>query len=340
MANIAIAILGLGRIGASMALALKRYNAKGGAHQFTITGYDNRPAVAKTAEKMKLADEMANKAYNAVRNKDIIVLALPYAEIQAVYELISQDLRPGVVVLDTSPLKLPSMNWAKKHLTSEAHVVGITPIVNAKYLLEASDDTEHAHDDLFDKGSMLLMPSPSSIKDAVELAADFASLLGATPHFVDPAEHDGLVAATEGLPALLGVAAFYMFSNNQGWADGQRMVNPAFGTLSHHLFDTHPDDLRDLWLKNRENMVRYIDDLMTVLRNFRSRLAEDDQAAIEAVLVDTAATYEKWINRRHNGRWDENQKPDGPNPMGDLARGFMGSYFANRLLGKKDKNED
>jgi prephenate dehydrogenase len=339
MANISIAILGLGRVGASLALALRRYNGTKGQHQFVITGYDNRPGVVKPAEKMKVVDQLANRAHSAVQDKDIVVIALAYAEVPATYDLIAPDLREGVVVLDMSPLKLPSLEWAKKYLPKEAHMVGITPVVNPKYLFEGVDDTENAREDLFDKGSMLLMPSPSCAKEAVELATDFSTLLGATPHFVDPGEHDGLIAATEGLPALLGVVAFYTFFKGAGWTDGQRMVNPAFGMLTHHLYDTHPDDLRDLWLNNRENLVRYLDDVIANLRNFRGVLAENNQAGVEAAVIETVEAYEKWINRRHNARWEESARQEMPGGMSDMARGLMGGYLMDKLSGKKKSDE-
>jgi cyclohexadieny/prephenate dehydrogenase len=186
MPDISLAILGFGRIGASIALALKRYNAKGGSHHFQVAGFDSRPSVEKKATALKLADEFGGKVYNAARNRDIVVLAMPYSEMQATYELIGPDLRDGCVVIDTSPLAQPSLGWAKKHLREGAHLVSASPIVNPDYLFEAPDDIDHAHEDLFDRGAILLMPGPSCIKDAVELAADFSTLLGATPLLAPP----------------------------------------------------------------------------------------------------------------------------------------------------------
>src|SRR5690606_1822140 len=122
-----------------------------------VTGYDSRPSVAKKVSGLKLVDELVNKAYSAVANKDIVVIAMPYSEVKSTYEIISQDLRSGVVVLDASPVKQPSMDWAKKYLPEGAHLVAITPVINPKYLFEGIDDLDYAHEDLFDKGTMLLM---------------------------------------------------------------------------------------------------------------------------------------------------------------------------------------
>ncbi len=340
MAEVSVAILGFGRIGTSIALALNRYNAGGGKHHFTLTGFDNRPGVEKAITKKKVVDTMARRAYDAVRDKDIIVIAMPYSDVEATYELIGADVRPGAVVLDMSPLKQPSLEWAKKHLPEGAHLVGVTPVVNGKYLFEGIDDHNYAREDLFDDGSVLLMPSPSCVKDAVELAVDFATLLGAAPHFVDLYEYDGLVAFVEGLPSLLGVAAFYSFYRSQGWHDGERMANPAFGVLTHHLFDTHPDDLRDRWLNNRDGLLRALDGLIGTLREFQTALYENDQNAVEAAVVEASEVYEQWYNRRLKNQWDDTGKQEkAPSGLGQISQGLMGSFLSGKLRGGKDSDD-
>jgi prephenate dehydrogenase len=336
MAKIAITIIGLGRIGASIGLALKRYNARSDVqHQFEITAVEERAAVLKEAE--GAFDKSARNLYDAVRDRDIVVIALPYADVRRTYQVMSDAARAGVVILDTSPLKTPSLKWAAEYLPKEAHMVGITPIVNPKYLFGEPEDTLHAHADYFDNGNMLLMPSATAIREAVELATDFSSLLGATVHFMDAAEHDGLVAATEGLPSLLGVATFSLLAHNPGWGDIQRLINPDFGRLTHHLFDTHPDDLRDTWLTNRASLVNYLDSLIESLSNFRQVIAANDRPAVEAALIEAADDYSAWINRRYNNKWDdENAASKSPSAGDMLMSGLMGGFLSKRLRGQKD----
>jgi prephenate dehydrogenase len=331
MAKISITIIGMGRIGASIGLALKRYNQRPNAqHQFEITAVEDRAAVLKEAESLGAFDKSMRNVYDATRDRDIIVLAVPYAEVRRTYQLIGEGLRPGVVILDTSPLKLPSLKWAKEYLPKVAHLVGITPVVNPQYLFGEPDDTLHAHADYFDKGTMLLMPSATCIREAVELANDFSVLLGTTTHFMDAAEHDGLVAATEGLPSVLGVATFTSLSRNPGWGDIQRLINPDFGRLTHHLFDTHPDDLRDSWLNNRDSLVNYIDTMIESLESFRQ---------VEAVLAEAADNYSLWINRRHNNKWDEEKSAKTPSTGEMLMSGLMGGFLSKRLRGGQKDDE-
>jgi prephenate dehydrogenase len=264
---------------------------------------------------------------------------MPYGEVEGAYRATGGALRPGAVLLDVSPLKMPSSGWADMHLSSETHMVGITPILNPKYLFDGLDDAEHGAEDLFDKGTMLLMPTTKSAKDAVELAADLSELLGATPRFADPAEHDAWIAAVEGIPLLLGLTAFKTLREDEGWNDVQRAVNPSFGRLTHHLYDTHPDDIRDLLLQDRQNVVRQIDHLIETLRIFRRMLAENNRAALEDSIAKSASAYHEWLARRQSARWEDGEESRQPRSGDIFMTGMLGGYLSKRLRGDKDGNE-
>jgi prephenate dehydrogenase len=333
MATISVAILGLGRLGASVGLALKRYNdSKDARDKFSITGVDTRAEAQKTGA----VDKVLRNPFEAAAEKDIIVVAMPYSEVQPLYQSLAPSLRPGAVIMDFSPLKLPSIQWAEKYLSKEHYLVGMTPVINPAYFFDASDETEKASVDYFDQGTMLLMPSANCAREAVELAADFSKVLGALPHFLDPAEHDGLVAGTEAIPALLGVAAFYMMSKSRGWEDMQRATNPNFAWLTHHLRDQHPDDLRDLLLNNRQNITRYVDEMIEALQGVRSVLQDNDRAALETLLINSAETYQAWLNRRYSGRWEGSETRTSRPPTSELfLSGMMGGFLARKLTGKR-----
>jgi prephenate dehydrogenase len=335
MSTITVGILGLGRVGASVGLALKRYSAgKGTKHDFQIVAYDPRDAAQAAAIKAGVVSSAARNPLDVVRDKDIVVLDLPYADVQTTYRDLGSFLRAGSVLLDVSPLKQPSMVWADKHLAEQAYMVGVTPVVNPAYLFDGLNDTEHARADLFDGGAMLLMPSPKCARDAVELAADLAVILGASAHFMDVGEHDALVASTEGLPALLGLATFYTLKGSPSWGDTQRLTNPDFGRLTHHLADTHPDDLRDLLLNNRQNMLYALDALLISLQQFRAVLDKGDKSGLEGVLVESVGAYQLWLRRREKGRWEDGK--DTPRVDSSLLSGMMGGYLSRRLRGSTD----
>ncbi len=334
--KISVAIIGLGRSGASVGLALQRYNRKkDAAYQFDLIGLDNRPDVLHEAEKMGVVSKTTLNTHSAVQERDIIVLALPYADLRRTYQAMRETLRPGAVIMDMSPLKMPSIAYAADYLPDEAHLVGLSPVINPRYLFDGLDDTEHAAEDYFDKSNMMILPAARCAPEAVDLASNFAALLGATPHFMDPLEHDSLVAASLGLPTLLGVLSFYTLSRSPGWGDMQRLTNPPFARLTHQLFDTHPDDLRDLWIGSRESLIQYLDSFNDSLQQIRQALADEDQTSIEGMLNDASTEYSAWINRRHRNQWDE-EPPKLEKP--GLTDSLIGGYLGKRLRG--DNNND
>ncbi|PJF25651.1 MAG: hypothetical protein CUN53_11700 [Phototrophicales bacterium] len=336
--TIAVGIIGLERVGASVGLALKRYNAeKNAAQQFTITGYDTDSATVEAARKASAIDRAARSAADAAANQDIVVLALPYGEGQGAYNAIADALRPGAVVLDCAPLKVPAMEWAKV-IPAGAFALGVLPIVSPKYLFDGRDSVEFAAADLFDKGAWLIAPGANAAGDAIELASDFAGLIGASPLFVDPVEVDAWITAVDLLPALIGFAAFYSLAGSEAWKDAQRAGGAAFGRLTHHLYDTHPDDLRDMLMANRIALTHHLDRLIDTFASLRNALARADRSALEAALIGASDEYNGWINRRVKGQWDALPSADQPSRSDMIMSGLFGSAIAKRIKGgdKKD----
>jgi prephenate dehydrogenase len=340
MADISVAILGLGRLGASLGLALDRYNkADGAKNHFEVVGYDSISYIRNTAKNLGAVASVTSSLVGAVEEKDLVIVTVPYAETRRTLRDIAASLRPGAVVVDLAPLKGPSMSWATEYFSDEVYLVGVTAVINPALLWDGLDDVNHARADLFDDGDFLLAPSSKAAPDAVELVSQVTDLIGAGKHFVDPTEHDGMAAATETLPALVGVAAFRAISKQRGWTEAQRLGNPNFGRLTHHLLDTHPDDLRDHLLANRENLLHQLDGFLAVLNEYRDAIAADDVDAVEAALVEDAAKYEKWLGRRTNGKWDPllDNENEG-SAMGNLLSGMLGGFLSDRIQGKNDRD--
>lgn len=332
MQTVSVGIIGLGRLGGSFGLALKRYSQSKDARQkFSVTGYDPSDGQTSKAKSIGACDQVTRSIVAAARDRNIVLLALPFHEVEGAYQLMGRDLRAGTVVLDASAFQQPSVAWAKKYCGDDVHLVNITPIVNAHYLFDGLDDLEHAAEDYFEKGVILVSPSPSSDPDAVQLATDLAQILGATARFTDPAEHDSWMAAMESLPAALGVATYNAISRQDHWDDVRRVGNNAFGQLTHHLLESHPDALRDLFLRDREGLIRQIDTVVNSLETLRALLAANDRKAIEALLVGSRDDYLEWLMRRRTGDWDPTNKIERETAADTIMTGLFGSTLAKRL---------
>jgi prephenate dehydrogenase len=332
MATIQVGILGLGRTGTSVGLALRRAQKANPKQPFIIVGYDTDSRAMLAAQKMGAIDSSAGSISEATVNRQIIIMALPYADVREGYRQIGKSLQPGAVILDLSPLILPSIEWADQYLAAETHMVGLRLSINPTYLFYGLDTIDYAHADLFDKGTAFVLPSPVAAKDAVELATDFAELLGAVPRFSDPHEHDGWAAAVEGVPALLGAAALFALMTQDGWADAQRAGNSSFGRLTHHLTDTHPDDIRDLLLNNREAMIRQIDSLTDVLGVLRGALVNNERAALEEALIASRDAYATWLSQRQRADWGDLPTSAAPASTSDIwMTSLFGGFLSKRM---------
>lgn len=338
MAELIVAILGLDKLGASIALRLQAYAAKGGKHRFTLVGYDSREDFEKPARKLKVFDRIERQPYSAVESADIVIMNVPYEDLRAAYEGMESSLRGGVVILDTAVIKQPSLEWAGQHLGDEYHVIGFTAVIGSEYMLEHHLGPEYAGDDYFHDSTIYLTPSVSSDRDAIELAVNFSAILGGKPHFLDPAEHDSLTAMTEEIPQVLSVAAYAAAMSHNAWQDAQRLTNPPFNVLTRYLLTHHPDALRDEWLANAGNLTRSIDDVITALRELQVSLNAGDEGAVEAFLIAASDEYQQWINRRHKGEWDD-QATSKVDFDTSIAGSLFGGAITKRIFGGS-KNDD
>ena len=130
MAEAAITIIGLGRLGSSIGLALKTPEL-----DFEVIGHDKDREVSKRTRTMGAVDRTSWNLIAACEQTDIVVLAIPFDQVRETMKAIGPELQPGCVVLDTSPLKQPVMAWAADYLGEGIHFVGISLGINPEAVL-------------------------------------------------------------------------------------------------------------------------------------------------------------------------------------------------------------
>ncbi|MCC7209755.1 MAG: prephenate dehydrogenase/arogenate dehydrogenase family protein, partial [Anaerolineae bacterium] len=148
MADVNVTVIGLGRLGASFGMAVRALNGKPEhKHTFTVTGFDSSSTRLRAAKKNGAIDNEAPNPEDGVAEANLVFVAVPYAHTEDVLSIIGPALRPGAVVMDTSPLKSPSLAWAQKHFPHDAggqltaYLVGAAPIVNPLYMGESADES-------------------------------------------------------------------------------------------------------------------------------------------------------------------------------------------------------
>jgi prephenate dehydrogenase len=297
-----ITIVGLGRTGVSVGLALQKADLG-----ITIAGHDEDRGAIKAAQEAGAIDDGQPNLSRAAAAADILILAVPVPAVERVFQLIGDQVREHVLVLDLSGLKGPSQALAQKYL-ARGHFVGAAPVLAADALREGTAATAPARADLFENSVFCLMPAPQADPQAVETAVNVGAILGAQPFFLDPAEYDSLMQGVQTVPGLLAAALFRAVTQAQGWRDMLRFAGAPFAQATAALDDG--EEVAHLALHDQPATLRWLDALLAQLQEMREWVAEGDTERLSALLQKLAQEREKWMYERAENDWQEITTPD------------------------------
>ncbi len=297
--TVQVTIIGLGQIGTSLGLALAKHKA-----QLTLTGNDIEFGLARKAQQMGAIQKAEINLPSAVRNADVVILALPIKEVIKTLEIIRPDLRENAVIMDTAPIKRKIAGWVRDNLPPNRHYVGLVPAINPVYLQQPAHGQDAAHANLFENGLMGIVSMPGAPGEAIKLAADLTQLLGASPMFMDLAEADGLMSMAHVLPHLLAAALTQSTIDQPGWAEMRKLAGQPYA-LSAGLAEREEfvHGLPDAVFNNRENTLRVLDRYVQELITLRDLLAGEEETHLTDYLKQSQAGYQRWLSERRRGNW-------------------------------------
>lgn len=190
-----VAIIGLGLMGASLGLALKKTRITK-----TVAGFARRPETRKKALAGKIIDVACERIEDAVRGSDFIVLCAPISVIPGMMKSVSRgELPQGAIVTDVGSVKSHIVAEAEKTFWSgKAEFIGSHPIAGSE-----QQGLESAHADLYHGVVVALTPTSRTSEKALLVASKFWRALGADIVAVSPAEHDRVIARTSHLPHVI-----------------------------------------------------------------------------------------------------------------------------------------
>ena len=194
MTKPSLAVIGLGLIGGSVARALRSAGFAG-----RITGFDSDPRQGQLAVELGVIDEVAPAANLAVRDADIVMLAVPVLHTAEALASIRSGLKPGAILTDVGSTKQSVLHDVKLAFgTPPPWFVAAHPIAGTE-----KSGVAHSLAELFHGRRVIL--TPHAAQDAAALAQVRAlwEAAGARVVEMDPARHDSVFAATSHLPHLL-----------------------------------------------------------------------------------------------------------------------------------------
>jgi prephenate dehydrogenase len=285
-----VTIVGLGCIGGSIGLGLKKAKL-----DLEIVGHDKDAGAASRALKRGAVDKTDWNLIGACDGAGLIVLALPLEGIQGTLAALKPHLEPGVIVTDTATTKLPVLEWAKD-LPRNVHFVGGHPVLKPERTLTGRG-IDAADAALFQGATYCLTPAVTAEPGAIETVANLAHTLGAKPYFVDAAEHDGLAAGVEHLPALLATALAAATMRSQGWRELGNVASLDFNSATA-LMPQDGQTARAQFLAQRADLARWIDRLTEQLQELRGMVERGDGDALQGLIEDLVQKRAQWLSGR------------------------------------------
>jgi len=188
-----VCIVGLGLIGGSIGLAIKRSNISN-----QITGYARSNSTLERAIELGLVDSVKNNLQDAVNNSDLVILATPLSTFRELVEEMSPFLKKGCIITDTGSAKLTVIEDLKDILPNGVEFIPGHPIAGTE---ESGPDAGFA--ELFDNRWCILTPTEDNSINAVDLVKGFWESIGSKVEIMDPMHHDKVLAITSHIPHLI-----------------------------------------------------------------------------------------------------------------------------------------
>lgn len=272
-----ITIIGLGLIGGSIGLALKRAGLK----DVEIAGVARSRETVSKARKLGAIDVDGRYPAEAVRGAQLVILASPILTFPAILDEIAPALEEGAVVTDAASTKSAVAAWANEKLPARAFFVGGHPMAGKE-----SSGIDHADSELFQGKPWVVSPSVNAPEQAITSVVGLAQICGADAIFMDAQEHDAYVAAISHVPLTVASALFSMAHNSQAWPELASLASSGFRDTTR-LASGSPEMAHDIMQTNKEQVVHWIDRLQQELSRYREVIAGGDSKKIAEAFTRT-----------------------------------------------------
>lgn len=280
------AIVGVGLIGGSLGMVLKRQALAG-----SIVGIGRRVENLKTAVELGALDRFVIDAKEGIRDSDLVILATPVDTYERQLKDWAAALRPGTIVSDVGSVKGPLVGRVEDLMPEGVHFVGAHPIAGKEKTGVAAGSP-----DLFRGARCIVTPTQRSSSPAVRAVRELWETAGSTVISMDPFVHDRVMGAVSHLPH---VAAFSLIA---ALGEIQEQMVPDVDLMTYGgggLRDTtrvaasSSEMWRDICLWNRDNLIKMVEAYERHLAHFKRLIETSDGPGLEKAMGRAKEIREK-----------------------------------------------
>ena len=279
----AIAIVGLGLIGGSVAKDVRRL---GLARQ--ILGYDKNEEYHKEIKSRKLVDYLSDAPDKKMAEAELVLLAVPVKAFKEVLPAIIPNISSTAILTDTGSVKSPLLNMMCAPEYEEIRFVGGHPIAGSEHFGPGA-----AQQNLFSGKRCILTPGEKTDKDWIRVVRKFWESLGAKVSEMDAESHDQMFASVSHLPHLLAYACIQAISNT----DTQEALGHSGAGLKDfsRIASSSPQMWADIFLENQENLLPRVVAFNEVLKALEEKIKNNDKKNLVELLALSKSAHDRWM---------------------------------------------
>jgi prephenate dehydrogenase len=281
-----VAVIGVGLIGGSFALALKEARACG-----HVVGAGRSAANLRKALELGVIDSIAPDAVAAAHNADLVLLATPVAQFLKLFREVASVLGPKAVITDGGSTKRDVVSAARAALGRKlGQFVPAHPVAGAE-----KSGAEAAKADLFRGRRVILTPLPESADSAVKKVHAAWSACGARITRLDAEAHDAILGAVSHLPHVLAYALVHELASRENGAELFDYAAGGFRDFTR-IASSHPEMWRDICIANSDRVLEELKKYRRKLDAVGKLLEAGDGAALEKLFAEAREARDKWMH--------------------------------------------
>lgn len=278
-----VTIVGVGLIGASLGLALKRAGVVD-----AVYGVGRSKANLDQAIAMGAIDGVITLE-EAAKQSQLIVLCVPVAQMRATLVAIEPFLEPHTLLTDAGSTKSDVILAAKEVLGKKAcQFVPAHPIAGG-----AQHGAAAAKADLFEGKQTVLCQLQENAKADVELITQLWQAAGSQVKKIAALQHDAIFAAVSHLPHVLSYALMVSVLNSEDAQEKMQHAGAGFRDFTR-IAASSPEMWRDICLANRTAILKEMDQYLSVAGHLRELIANEDAAGLEKAFTKASKARQAW----------------------------------------------
>ncbi|WP_227544545.1 prephenate dehydrogenase [Sapientia aquatica] len=280
-----VVIIGVGLIGGSFALALKKNSAA-----IHLVGLERSAASLERALVLGIIDEASTDIASALQGADLVVISAPVAQTEVILSAIYPHLEAHTIVTDTGSTKADVEVSARKALQDKiGQFVPAHPIAGRE-----SNGPDAAIASLYQAKKLVITALPENAQSAIDLVATTWQRCGAVPHYLTPSQHDHVFAAVSHLPHLLAYALVDQITEQPQAELRFQYAASGFRDFTR-IAGSSPEMWRDISLANRAALLDELTHYQAQLQRVANALKQSDGAELLAIFSNAQAARRRWI---------------------------------------------